>query len=54
MSIYISRHSSRCGGIGRRARLKIWYSKECVGSTPSIGTMKNKGETVRLGPNLGR
>jgi hypothetical protein len=21
-----------------RFRLKIWYSKECVGSTPSIGT----------------
>ena len=29
----------RCGGIGRRARLKIWYSEECVGSTPSIGTI---------------
>ena len=29
---------SRCGGIGRRARLKIWYSYECVGSTPSVGT----------------
>ena len=30
---------SRCGGIGRRARLKIWYSYECVGSTPSVGTI---------------
>ena len=28
----------RRGGIGRRARLKIWYSYECVGSTPSVGT----------------
>ena len=35
---YVGRHLGRCGGIGRRARLKIWYSRECVGSTPSIGT----------------
>ena len=29
---------SQRGGIGRRARLKIWYPKGCVGSTPSAGT----------------
>ena len=33
-----ARNGCRRGGIGRRARLKIWYSEECVGSTPSVGT----------------
>jgi hypothetical protein len=27
----------RRGEIGRRARLKIWYTQVCVGSTPSAG-----------------
>src|ERR1700704_5778156 len=26
------------GGIGRRARLKIWYSQGCAGSIPVPGT----------------
>jgi hypothetical protein len=39
-AIYISRHGSRRGGIGRRARLKIWYPQGCVGSTPSVGTIE--------------
>ena len=30
--------SGRSGGTGRRAGLKIPYSQECVGSTPSSGT----------------
>jgi hypothetical protein len=29
------------GGIGRRARLKIWYSQGCAGSIPVPGTKKN-------------
>jgi hypothetical protein len=37
---------SRCGGIGRRARLKIWYSYECVGSTPSVGTIFNVSQVT--------
>ena len=37
---------SRCGGIGRRARLKIWYPKGCVGSTPSIGTNRSRNGVV--------
>ena len=47
-----SGHGSRCGGIGRRARLKIWYPKGCVGSTPSIGTIKKPrgGNCVLLDP----
>ena len=31
-------HTSRCGGIGRRARLKIWLPQGSVGSIPSTGT----------------
>ena len=34
-------HCRRRGGIGRRARLKIWYSQECVGSSPSAGKRIN-------------
>src|SRR3981081_3659001 len=30
--------TGRRGGTGRRAGLKIQYSQECVGSTPSAGT----------------
>lgn len=26
------------GGIGRRARLKIWYWQQCAGSIPVLGT----------------
>ena len=37
----------RCGGLGRRDRLKIYYPKGCVGSTPSVGTNKING-SVRL------
>ena len=32
----------RCGGIGRRARLKIWYGQPCVGSSPTSGTTKHR------------
>ncbi len=28
------------GGIGRRARLKIWFSQESAGSIPVLGTLK--------------
>lgn len=31
-------HARASGGIGRRARLKIWYSFECEGSSPSSPT----------------
>ena len=30
--------AGRRGGTGRRAGLKIQYSRECVGSNPSAGT----------------
>jgi hypothetical protein len=30
---------SRDGGIGRRARLKIWWWQHRVGSIPTLGTM---------------
>src|SRR4051812_3472973 len=46
LRIYIGRLGSRCGGIGRRARLKIWYSYECVGSTPSVGTISPQEKTI--------
>lgn len=29
----------RCGGIGRRSRLKICHGQPCVGSTPTTGTI---------------
>ena len=28
------------GGIGRRARLKIWYWQQCAGSIPVLGTIE--------------
>lgn len=28
------------GGIGRRARLKIWYWQQCAGSIPVLGTQE--------------
>jgi hypothetical protein len=34
--------TSRRGGTGRRAGLKIQYSQECVGSNPSAGRFFNK------------
>src|SRR6185503_10655519 len=36
---YIRVPLSRRGGIGRRARLKIWCPRGRVGSTPSVGTI---------------
>src|SRR5256886_9235539 len=35
--------TSRRGGIGRRAGLKIQYSQECVGSIPSAGSPSKEG-----------
>src|SRR3954465_12320529 len=32
----------RCGGIGRRARLKILYPQGCVGSIPSTGSFSQR------------
>ena len=41
--------TSRRGGTGRRAGLKIQYSQECVGSNPSAGSTfavrRRKSET---------
>jgi hypothetical protein len=40
------------GGIGRRARLKIWYSQGCAGSIPVPGTemrAKESGERRAAG-----
>jgi hypothetical protein len=34
--------TGRRGGTGRRAGLKIQYSRECVGSNPSAGKMTRK------------
>src|SRR5688500_1957174 len=48
--IYILRRGSRRGGIGRRARLKIWYSYECVGSSPSVGTIFFPGSWLWRNP----
>src|SRR3989344_8921799 len=35
--------SSRGGGTGRRARLKIWWERSRVGSIPTLGTNKSRG-----------
>ena len=37
---FLNRLKSPDGGIGRRARLKIWYSQGCAGSIPVLGTWK--------------
>ena len=44
----------RRGGIGRRARLKILYSDECVGSSPSAGisTCSNNVDTFETPSGL--
>src|SRR5580692_4317426 len=39
---YILYFLSPDGGIGRRARLKIWYSQGCAGSIPVPGTLATK------------
>src|SRR3990172_706269 len=43
------RASSRGGGTGRRARLKIWWWRHLVGSIPTLGTNPIKG-LQRCGP----
>ncbi len=35
----------RCGGIGRRGRLKIYYRQLCAGSSPAIGTLSSLHES---------
>lgn len=36
---YIPRNISRCGGIGRRGRLKIYFWQQSAGSSPVIGKL---------------
>src|SRR5687768_2556432 len=38
-TLFCALQTSRRGGIGRRARLKIWFPKGSVGSRPSVGTL---------------
>ncbi len=38
--------SSRCGGIGRRSRLKICSEQSLVGSSPTICILFNGSETL--------
>ncbi len=40
-------HICRCGGIGRRAGLKIRWGQLRVGSTPTTGTIKIKRQKPR-------
>ena len=40
MRLYLQPESPD-GGIGRRVRLKIWYSQGCAGSIPVPGTEKS-------------
>ena len=40
----------RRGGIGRRGRLKIYYSQECAGSSPVVGILPDKVSTKRSCP----
>ena len=37
--LFINGKICRCGGIGRHDRLKICFSLESVGSTPTVGTI---------------
>ena len=52
--LFISGKICRCGGIGRHDRLKICFSLESVGSTPTIGTNFNVDNVRNSKYNLSR